>query len=448
LILALALTLQAQPSVVIFGGGWGSEGTQVSIESHVARLAEVLAPAKPAVLFGGDAGVRSVQVAAEQRRVDAILGLVFDRKDHLEVTYRPKKVPSGKASKAALLAALSAGAGAPGMVVLGAGHGAPASEDQPAALELWGPDDRLSVTELAAHLDEHAKGPVAFVLGHCHSGAFADVMYRGGKPGVVASPIRCVLAAVPADREAAGCTPDIDDPSAHAYMALIAEALGGKSADFDADGGVSLAEAHAYARIHDDTVDVPVASSELFLMARLGDRLPAAEKAPIPLAARKPERAFLEGSAGGPQVSLGKLGKTRTIAGELDDVGGEIEEENEKLNEVLDRRDLARRRLADAVLSRWPELVNPYHHEARRLLSGDAAEVVAFTEADPDYRELLRLDEEIGARDAQILALERKAARLERFLRSVRAIAGERLLSRADRKTYESLLACEAMRPR
>src|SRR5262245_19868307 len=102
----------ADPRVVIFGGGWGPEGTQASIEQHVANLARLLGPSRPTVLFAGEAEVRSVQVALQKEdATDRMLGILFDRRDHLQVGYRRKVVPSGESSREALLAVIAANSG-------------------------------------------------------------------------------------------------------------------------------------------------------------------------------------------------------------------------------------------------------------------------------------------------------------------------------------------------
>ncbi len=197
-----------RPAILIFGTGWGAEGTQASIEAHALSLAAAVPPDQ--LLIGGGPQLRSIQADGAYDELADLLGLVLDRRDGLHVEYRrPQRSDVGAATKAGLLQALDRLiAQARPVVVWGAGHGSGASDDQPASLELWGPDDQLDVTSLALHLDQAAlKAHVAFVLGQCHSGAFADLMYAGGDPKRgLATPTRCVLAAVPADREAAGCT--------------------------------------------------------------------------------------------------------------------------------------------------------------------------------------------------------------------------------------------------
>ncbi|MCA9554348.1 MAG: hypothetical protein KC933_30210, partial [Myxococcales bacterium] len=338
------------------------------------------------------------------------------------------------------------------VVVFGAGHGAPAAEGAPAALELWGPQDRLDVPELARALDKKpGGGRVALVLGHCHSGAFADVMFVGADPEVgLAEPTRCVLAAVPADREAAGCTPDMDDTGAQAYVASIAEALTRKESDLDRDGRISLAEAHAFAKIHDGTVDVPVSSSELWLSARVGAQAPditTVSLADLLEQARPTERAVM-------QAVLPKRMRWSSpgrVAKAADGLAEQISVLGEQIQQLAERREEVRRSLVDAVLLKWPELTNPYHPRARALLAGDAAEVVTFVKRQRRLDQLMAMDRSISALDHRLLLHQRRAARLERWLRAAQRVANEAAL-RAGGDTarvaaLDALNACEALAP-
>ena len=82
------------------------------------------------------------------------------------------------------------------------------------------------------------------------------------------------------DRSAAGCTPDADEADFEEYSGCfwcwrgncaMAEPL--SVADYDRDGKVSFAEAHSYAIIESDTIDVPVRTSDALLRqySKLGD---------------------------------------------------------------------------------------------------------------------------------------------------------------------------------
>ncbi len=442
---------RADPDVVIFGGGWGPEGTQASIEAHTKALHAALPKAK--VLFAApDEKARAVQIPSEERdHAATVLGLVFDRGRDLHVAYRPTDVKrKGPANAQAVRAALAALEAKRPAIVIGAGHGTKATAEEPAMLELWGPDDRLSAAQLLAALGARA-APTAFVLGQCHSGAFADVIYEDADPTKpVADVARCVLAAVPRDREAAGCTPDIDDASAPAYLAQVARALEDRRGDFDRDGHVTLLEAHAFATIHDPTVDVPVRSAEVFVERLLGDAMPSVEALGEDFAkgASASERAVLAQVL--PEAMRG------AAPSQVRETWVSIEERldisERELEEALEAKEKVRRSVLDAVLTRWPELVNPYHAKSRALLAGDAAAVVKFIEARPDYKRLQKQERIVAEIDGVLFGLEKRAARLERWVRVATYVeARRRIAAREDgaqvMKALSRIEACEALRP-
>jgi len=196
--------------VIIFGGGWGPEGNQRSLEVQVSALRDALSKSDPIVLFAGGEGAKVQHLDPEEREADRWLGLIFDRPDSLGIRYESARIaPRGAASRTKLLAAIDEAVARGGpLAVFGVGHGSRPADDASALLELWGPPaEALSAEELATHLDDlKPKAPIAFVLGQCHSGAFWRIVFEGAKtePAV---PARCVLAAIPPEREAAGCTP-------------------------------------------------------------------------------------------------------------------------------------------------------------------------------------------------------------------------------------------------
>src|SRR5438552_1678971 len=103
----LAAAAPSPPKLIVFGGGWGAEGTQASIEANVEALSKALAAQHPNVLFAaGDKKMRSVQIPDKDRDETAeILGMIFDRRDNLNVSYRaPEAAFDGAASKANVLA--------------------------------------------------------------------------------------------------------------------------------------------------------------------------------------------------------------------------------------------------------------------------------------------------------------------------------------------------------
>ncbi len=452
-----ALASGTGPQVVIFGGGSDPASTPHSVEEHVLALSQALARTRPRVLFaGGRPEQRTVQTldTAPDRAGDW-LARVLGPDGHVGVAYRAPRPRGPAASEAEILAAITAAARhKPGAIVFGAGHGLPAHEDEPAALALWGAD-RLTARELAGALDAPpARGPVALVLGQCHSGAFTDVAHRGGDPTApLAKPTRCALAAVPDDRTASGCTPDAADPGARAYLALIAEALAppaGKAApraDYDRDGRVSLAEAHAYATLFDETIDLPVKSSEAWVRAALGEEAEKLHELPTArvLQLARPEvRAVLEGLRKPGSDAAGARAELDALDDRLDALDGE-------LTPLATQRDEAVARLRLELLSRWPELSSPYHRVARSLLSARSDEILRAIEASPETAAVLALDARIGALEGTYDEVERQAVKLERWLRAYDTVALEAAIAKrgtpAQVVELKALIACEALIP-
>lgn len=440
----------APPAVLIFGGGWGPEGTQASIEAHVEALAAALAPTKPEVLFAGpDPEARSVQVrAARPDEVGAFLGLLFGDSTGIEVDYQtPRFIPRGPATEDTLLDALRRGASDPrGLVVFGVGHGQLLGEEpkRESGLVLWGSRDGLPASKLAQALDAAPRrGPLAFVLGQCHSGGFSDLGFVGRHPKRrLASPARCVLAAVPEDRPASGCTSDLTDASARAFMALVAEAfVRTTEADLDGDRAVSLAEAFTYARVHDRTVNVPVRSSEAFLR-HVGKRPRRAPARSVLLRLANPEeRAVIEALA--PKLEVEDV-RRRFEA---------LEEERTRRGEELDRRlqatDEARAKVQDLLFERWPELTGRFHAVSRGLLAGEATELRVFLSGRPEFEALRSASEAAMTEESELEELERESAILERWLRATENVLYEREVNKnsVHRRQLAALRACEAQTP-
>ncbi len=437
--------------MVVFGGGWSAVGTQQSIEAQVIALQNALRDRRPTVLFaGGPAGARSVQIQGVVDDVSVLLALVFNQ-GVPETDYRPSKVKAaGAASRQELLAALMATDDPAGAIVFGIGHGAPAEEDLPAVLELWGPDDRVSPDDLAQVLRSGRQGPTAFVLGQCHSGAFTRLMYQHAQPrGGLARPARCVFAAVPGDREASGCTADLTDPGARAYISTVTEALSDAGADYDRDGHVRLVEAHAYAKIHDRTIDVPVSSTEMWLAETLGTKAPDGRMADLEalLAAAAPHEAAVLKALGGPYLS--ESDGAAQAHRDLSRLRGAAETLRNDLDAIDERYRNTRQAIFDRLVAEWPELQNPIHPVTRALLAGPAPVVVKWLRAQEDLPTLLDLDRMLVDLDGRLLAIMRRAARLERFTRAVQRLANEQAWRHrgGDPTGFDRLTACEALSP-
>ena len=316
---------------VLVGGGPDVASNAAQIEGHVRFVAGLLpAAARRTVLFAdgrtdGDTVTHAdPRVAADARRALAILLADHDAEGPT-ITRAPRLgVPvDGPARLADLrralgrLATRAARQPAP-LLLYFAGHGTQDEKNESNThYDLWGTDG-LTVHALADELARLPRqGPVVLVMAQCFSGAFADVMFRGGDPeGAFAGQEVVGFFSTEKDREAAGCSnaterTDYQDFSSYFFGALcgrdrFGEAVAG--ADYDGDGAVSLHEAFCYALIHDPSADAPVCTSDVFL--RRTAVLPAAQVYGVPY------REIREEATPGQRAVLDALSERLELTGE------------------------------------------------------------------------------------------------------------------------------------
>lgn len=155
------------------------------------------------------------------------------------------------------------------------GHGA-LNEENPDnnAMILW-EEDVLTVQALAKTLDRWpADIPFVTMMAQCYSGSFANLIYEDGDPNQsVALQSRCGFFATVKTRPSVGCTPLVNEADYRDYSSSFFAGLSGRdrvgnavpSADYDEDGTVSFAEAHAFAKVDGETPDWPISTSEAWL---------------------------------------------------------------------------------------------------------------------------------------------------------------------------------------
>ncbi len=186
------------------------------------------------------------------------------------------------------------------------GHGAyNNSNEDDNALILW-EEDFLPVQEFANWLAPlPADQPFVTMMAQCYSGAFANMIYENGDPEQpVALQTRCGFFATVASRPSVGCTPAVNEADYKDYSSSFFAGLTGRdrignpvsSADYNQDSKVSYAEAHAFAKVDEETTDWPISTVEAWLQRQVSEA-EAEEMLSVPIeeliAIARPEQQYV-----------------------------------------------------------------------------------------------------------------------------------------------------------
>ncbi len=285
--------------VLIVGGGPDLANNQVAIESNVRYVTKLLPPdAKRTTLFAdGDPAHATVLYdddTSHETAGERVLRLVSPyAADETGGRYRRPNLgarPEGASrlndiSRAfAQIAQEESTNASPRRVLLYfTGHGSPGrgSFDNN-VYDLWdeghdggGRDAALSVRELGRQIARLPNDtPVTLVMVQCYSGAFGNLIFENGDPraDLVKRDLCGFYATVP-NRVAAGCTSALNEAEYRDFTSFFFAAAAGRDrvgravtgADYRQDGRIGGDEAFCYALIHDDSIDVPVCTSDVFL---------------------------------------------------------------------------------------------------------------------------------------------------------------------------------------
>ncbi len=305
----------------------------------------------------------------------------------------------------------------------------------------------ITASELADWLDQlDPEVSVMLVMVQCYSGGFAHTIFNGADADQGLAPhARFGFFAQVHDRPAAGCTPDIEEADYQEYSSFFWAALAGHtrsgtpitSADYDGDGSVSFAEAHAYAVLESDTIDVPVRTTDILLrtFSERGsddaDKKPSRSRSPSQLVksagpltslldkARPEERAILVGLSTRLALEDPTIESLRTT----------LEQQEKEIKEAADRLAHAKRttrgakaRAQQDLYDTWPELKLPYAPLAAELMSTQSDEFVRRAESLSSYAALRVALTREAVLDKEHLDLERQRAKVERLLRTAENI--------------------------
>jgi hypothetical protein len=148
------------------------------------------------------------------------------------------------------------------------------------ALILW-QEKLLTVGQLSSLLDKLPQDrQIVTMMAQCYSGSFANFIYQDGMPSKpVALQTRCGFFATISTRPSVGCTPEVNEADYQDYSSSFFAGLSGvnrlgkvvASADYNRDGRVSYAEAHAFAKVDERATDLPVSTSEVWLQRKMSE---------------------------------------------------------------------------------------------------------------------------------------------------------------------------------
>jgi hypothetical protein len=455
------------------GGGATVSNNQMSLERNVLYFQRILAERAVAserhtVLFsdGTDSG-RDLHQRDPNGipRVNELLAQLMGDSQSAAYLYRNHEVPgvNGPARRSGIFDwfAKQTPQLKPGdrVFVYITGHGGKGKPEENGHFYLWN-RETMSVQEFSGELDKLPPDvSVVTLMVQCYSGTFANLTFKGGKDADGFSPSnRCGFFATVQTRPAAGCTPDIEEENYQEYSTFFLAALCGHTRtghrveppDYNHDGIVSFDEAHAYAILSADTIDIPVKTSDAFLrkFSRLGkdDDGLLTEKTPfddLVGRASPADRAVLEGlSAQLKMTEPDRIAEAKRLAESREK---ERKDFGEKVNQKRRQLTGPRTAIQESIRSRWPELRNPYHPRVPEILRADAGAIVKAIESHSQFKSFNAARAEIEKLTDQQSAAEHAWAKLQRFVRIAENVALAANLSKvADEPTQQRFAALVA----
>ncbi len=532
---------RADDYFLTIGGGYSATGNQLSLERNVIFQQSVLAEQRPDnprhdVYFADgnddlrDLQCRDPEFEAKCPPARRMMAELFGDADSMDLFYRNNEVRglTGPAEKSLIRRRMRdiARELKPGdrLLVYVTGHGGPADDSNDnddddeydyeydeesqtwkakerqsngeaernrydTSFYMWN-SDSVSASEFVGWLDRLPhEVEVVLVMVQCFAGGFAHTIFQQADADLGLAPhARCGFFAQVHNRGAAGCTADANEADYEEYSSYFWSALGGKtrtgerieSADYDGNGQVSFAEAHAYAIIESDTIDVPVRTTGALLQrysrqprqrrrrsnnndensfGRLLGSLNDANARPNPqglvqtagslsklmASARPDQRAILERLPA--KLGLGANATVEDVRRKLREVRGNSNSAGSKLRRATETQERALERVQEELREIWPELHADLPPVAIELASDRAEEFASTVDALPSYKALRRSKERVQQLSEERMKLSRQEARMQRLLQTcesvvlaanLRQVAPREIVER-----YQRLLAME-----
>jgi hypothetical protein len=301
--LAFALGLSLLPSaafaqkpgdlrVLAINGGGDRTENFASHLAHLRQLVDVLAaagiPADHVTVLASDGNVPAPDLATREPDPETAWLLQGTHVDPLlrDLTNYESSALPGVDLRPATVASLTRAVNElrtrlrPGdtLLVYVTDHGTQSRRDPTGnRITLWGPHESISVSRLGALL---ARLPpavrVVSLMSQCYSGGFA-YMHEAREHSRIPNGSTCGYFSSTPDRPAYGCYPEVRGQKAIGHSFEFLSAL--------ASGGGNFPAAHAAILASDDTPDIPLRSSDVYLAEVLGRQV----------VDRKGEAAFVDG---------------------------------------------------------------------------------------------------------------------------------------------------------
>lgn len=492
------------------GGGYSREGNQASLEANVLFFKQIIKDKHPEpfrhdIYFAhGDDPAEDLQVVGEKPKasdlpVTELLSSLYRRpSNRQQVSYRKHHVTeiAGALDPELIRQDLEnlAKVATPHdrLIIYVTSHGSPGPKDDPfdTTIDCWN-SKKISAREFSRWLDKlPAEMPVVMVLAQCYCGGFSRLIFQDlDESKGFTTHARVGFFAQQHDLPAAGCRPDVEHDeefSSYFWGAIAGHRRSGATidnCDLDGDGVISFAEAYAYAVTADDTIDIPLRTSEVFLRkySRLKDAVAPADshdagddgkdkpvqdpesKSTLDDAARSaPKLAAMSGSLQsfvdrGDRISARIVAQlAKSLGFKLDDDASAVRSAYEKQRSGGPQRGrggragAARRDLLKAIAEKWPALGDASHWKESSLLEGanqkdllaQIQELPAWKAYDDRLKTMASTRKEAQERELRSVKLRRLVAALEtiNLNTNLPLVAKPEIVER-----YRKILALEGM---
>jgi Peptidase C13 family len=266
---------QSIPNFLVVGGGGAPSYNEIALEKNVLYFQRTLETMgyKPeevaSILFAnGNNGQATIRYINPQRQQQFKVTEIKHLKGAATISnFRRyiQKIRQKKDSKP--------------LFIYFTGHGGKNSQDlNNNSFYMWH-NQELSVKQFATILDKiPQERPIVVMMAQCFSGSFANMIYERGNPqGSIALQTRCGFFATIKSLPSVGCTPEVNEADYRDYSSSFFAGLSGRdrtgknvaSADYNKDGKISYAEAHAFAKVDEKTMDLPISTSESWLQNKV-----------------------------------------------------------------------------------------------------------------------------------------------------------------------------------